>query len=126
MKKEQQVFTLELPENKWWLYIFFAVLGAVSAFALWNVFAPEAKRAAYEGIFGPGGVFGLALFKPAILKKRSCRRKGMGTWLIVAIIMVGLAIVVTLLVMEGFIGESGRASSSLQDMFTDLIGSKIS
>ncbi len=104
---------MESLELKPIFYVIFGiVITIVVGLVLWNKFAPDASRAFYNTVTGPGGLFGLAL--------AGRRKKGMEMSLLVLIIGSVIAITVIFLVMGGFIGESGGVSSSLRDSLTDF------
>ncbi len=97
-----------------------AVVFAVIAFALWNMFAPEAGRAAYTGIFGPGGLFGLLLPRNAGQHSKNSKKKGMTFQYAIMIISVIVVVAIIIGLMSGTIGGAGPASSSLVDNLFDF------
>ena len=98
------------------------VIFIVVAFALWNIFAPEAGRAAYTGIFGPGGLFGLLLPRNT---GRHSKNKGMTFQFAVTIITVIVVVAIIVGLMSGTLGGAGPASSSLVDNLFDFATGRI-
>ena len=95
-----------------------AIVFIVAALTMWNIFAPDASRAAYTGIFGPGGLFGLVLF--------GRRKKGMETELMLVVLGIIAAITVIILMMPGFFEGAGPASSSIENNFMDFVTRRLS
>ena len=94
-------------------------------FVLWNGFAPEASRAAYTGIFGPGGLFGLLLPRSIGRHSKNAAEKGMAPGFMAAIIMLVIVATIIVLFMTGFLGESGPVVSSLGDDLFDFGAGRI-
>ncbi|MDI6720772.1 MAG: hypothetical protein QMD85_00165 [Candidatus Aenigmarchaeota archaeon] len=92
-------------------------IAIVIAFVLWGRFVPEAKRAAFTGIFGPGGLFGIVSYG---------RKKGMSIPFLLAVIGAVVVFVIILLISGGFFSGGGKVSSSLQDQLGDFIIDKLS
>ena len=96
------------------------VIFIVVAFALWNIFAPEAGRAAYTGIFGPGGLFGLLIPRNAGQHLKNSKKKGMTFKFAVMIISVIVVAAIIIGLWTGTLGGAGPASSSLVDNLFDF------